>query len=198
MRKWMLMLAAVIMAPQLTVNACDVNFDMVIDETIGIVCEFYNGRLSIAGEAITGGGLNDIVVVLGDAPIYDLLTGLPVCTDSIHVGMDVRAAYLLQPGHEAQAVVIWLTPAHPMAAVFTTIVSENIQYSPDFAVFLSADGKYRITLTADTSIYDPIHGLLTFWDIKPGQEFFVWVDMITASSPALVYPDKVVRICQDP
>jgi len=139
--------------------------------------------------------LDDVVVVLGDAPIFDLLTGLPVYADSIEIGMDIRVAYLLQPDMLPQAVVIWLSPAHPEAAVFTTVVSENIQYGPDYVVFLSADGKYRITLDEDTFIYGPNCGELTFEDILPGQEFFVWVDMITASSPAQVYPDKVVMIC---
>jgi len=197
MKKKMLVIAlALMLATHLTVLGVDVNFETVIDETVGVIEDFSHGKLHISGEAITYGGLDEIVLVLGDAPIFDLLTGLPVSADCIEIGMDVRVAYLLQPDVLPQAVVIWLSPTHPDAAVFTTIVSENIQYSPDYAVFLSADAKYRITLTKETVIYCPQNGELSFVDIMPGQEFFVWVDMITASSPAQVYPDKVVLICQ--
>jgi len=198
MRKLMLVLIfSMMLTTCLTVKAEDANFETVIDETIGIVEDFSHGNLHISGEAITYGGLDDLVLVLGDAAIFDLLTGLPVLADCIEIGMDVRVAYLLQPGVLPQAVVIWLSPAHPDAAVFTTIVSENIQYGPDYAVFLSTDGKYRITITGETFIYCPELGELSFTDIMPGQEFFVWVDMITASSPAQVYPDKVVLVNGD-
>ena len=196
MKKWTLILVvALSLIPYLTVKAADVTFEPgAIDETMGIIEDFVMGRLHISGEALTASGLDDVVIELGDAPIYDLLTGLPVLTREIDAGMEVLAVYLMQSGGLPQAVALWLNPSHEDAAVFTTTVSENIQYGPDYCVFLSTDGRYRITLTADTEIFDPGCGPITTYDVVPGQEFFVWVDMITASSPALVFPDKVVLI----
>jgi len=192
----MVLILALVIIPHLTVKAADVTLETDIDETIGIVEDFSGGYLYIVGEALTYGGLDDVTVQLGDAPVYDLLTGLPVYAGSIEAGMEVRVAYLMQEEDYPQAVAIWLSPSHEEAAVFSTVVSDNIYYGRDYTVFLSADGRYRITLTADTYIYIPGFGEISPEDIQPGQEFFVWVDMITASSPALVFPDKVVSICQ--
>jgi len=197
MRKWTLILIlALVLFPHLTVKAANVTLETEIDETIGIVEEHDDGFLYILGEALTYDGLDYVILQVGDAPIFDLLTGLPVYAGSIEAGIDVRVAYLRAEDGHSQAVAIWLHPGHEDAAVFSTIVSDNIYYGPDYTVFLSADERYRITLTVDTYIYIPGHGEITPRDIQPGQEFFVWVDMITASSPALVFPDKVVSICK--
>ena len=172
------------------------NGDAQIDETIGIIESIDGDFLHISGEALTYGGLDEVVVQVGDAPVYDLLTGLPVRLNAVKAGMEARVVYMQQgAAHPPQAMVIWLHPSHEDAAVFSAVVSDSIYYGPDYTVFLSADGRYRITLTQDTYILVPGHGPIAPEDIEPGQEFFVWVDMITASSPALVFPDKVVYIC---
>ncbi|MCL2572514.1 MAG: hypothetical protein FWE11_08930 [Defluviitaleaceae bacterium] len=194
MRKWMLVTFILIIFPCLTVKATNVTLE--IDETIGIILDFTNDFLYISGDALTPMGLNEGTIQLGDAPIYDLLTGLPVHAEKIELGAEVRIAYFYVPEEIPQAVTIWLYPNHEEAAVFTTTVSDNIHYTPDYCVFLSADGRFRITLTHDTTIYDPTQGFLTPEEIEPGQMFFIWVDILTASSPAQVYPEKVVRICQ--
>lgn len=162
-----------------------------ISETIGIVEDINHHQFHIIGEALTPCGGEDILIHIGDAPIYDLTTGLPAPFSHIHVGMSIRVAY---ETHTNTALVAWLNCDEMDAAVFTVVVSDNIQYYQDSCVFLSADGKYRVTLSLDTVIIDPYYGEITPHDIEPGQEFFVWVDMITASAPSQVYPDKVVLI----
>ena len=197
MRKWLFALAFIFIFC-LTVKATDVTFEpeIQIDETIGIIEALDWDYLHVSGEPLTLDGLYSAVINIGDAPIYDLITGLPVRASQLRIGMEVRVAYVQYDDDLPQAIAVWLHPSHKDAAVFTTIVSENIQYGPGYAVFLSQDGKYRVTLTSDTYIYDPEYGIITPEDVLPGQEYFVWVDMITASSPALVFPDKVVLICQ--
>jgi len=166
-----------------------------VDETIGYVTRVDGGKIYISGEAITSDGLPDVVVDLGDAPIYDLLTGLPMLAHEINADMGIRAAYgAAAEGKPRPAVVVWMNWDYDNAAVFTVVVSENVHYGTDGVVFLSADGKYRVALTPEIVILDDRHNELYPSDIKPGMEFFVWVDMITASNPALVYPDKVVLI----
>jgi len=108
--------------------------------------------------------------------------------------MDIRVAYQIRKTEPFPAVVAWLNWNDENAAVFTVTVSENIVGDENDVIFLSADGKYRVALTPETIIYDPIHGLLSPREISHGTELFVWVDMITASSPALVFPDKVVVV----
>ncbi|MCL2405128.1 MAG: hypothetical protein FWC92_06235 [Defluviitaleaceae bacterium] len=199
MKKWTLVFVCLLFfllhIPHLTAKAANVTLEMETDETVGIIEDYDGDYLFIMGEALTYGGLDDLVIQVGDTPIYNLLTGLPVYAGSIKIGMEVRIAYHIQANSYPQAVAIWLYPGHEDAAVFSTIVSDNIYYGFDYTVFLSADGRYRINLTADTYIYFPCLGIAAPEDIVPGQELFVWVDTITASSPALVFPKKVVSIC---
>jgi len=195
MKKWaVILIFALALTPQLTAIAAGVTFDTEVDETIGIIKNYRGDFLKISGEALTYGGLDDVTIQVGEAPIYDLITGLPATVRSLKAGTEVRVAY--HAGKPPQAAAIWLNPSHEDAAVFSTVVSDNIYYGPGYTVFLSADGRYRITLTDDTFIFVPGYGEIYPEDVLPGQEFFVWVDMITASSPALVFPKKVVCICQ--
>jgi len=187
-------------ATHLTAQAAGVTFESEMGsemhETAGTIKSYSGDFVRISGEALTHGGLDDVVLQIGDAPVYDLITGLPVPPTRMKPGMDVRAAYYTLADGPQQAMAIWLNPDHEDAAVFSITVSSSIYYGPDYVVFLSSDKRYRITLTTDSSIYVPGHGQVGPHDVVPGQEFFVWVDMITASSPALVFPDKVVSICQ--
>jgi len=161
-----------------------------ISETIGSIVGLEIGEMRVIGEPLTAAGYSDIIVDIGGARIYDLRTGFPVDADYIQKGMSVRVAY----GASKNALAVWLNCDDEDSAVFSVVVSDNIQYGHDSSVFLCSDGKYRVMLSPETVIIDPRHGELSPADILPGQEFFLWVDMITASSPSLVYPDKVVLI----
>jgi len=166
-----------------------------IHETIGYVVSLEDDVMYISGEPLTMGGMPDVTVKVGNAPIYDLLTGLPMPFSSITPEMSVRVAYgQTFAGMPNPVVVIWANWDYDDAAAFTVTVSENIHYDSDGVVFLSADGRYRVALTTDVLIFDYHYNQLIPHLIVPGMEFFVWVDMITASSPAFVYPDKVVLI----
>ena len=165
-----------------------------VGETIGEVVSIDGDYLHVTGEALTPAGRRNIVANIQNAPIYDLITGFPACISDIEPSMSIRIAYI-QEGGKAMAIAVWLNCDYEDSAAFTVVVSDNIQYANGSAVFLSADGKYRVTLCHKTSIIDPYMGeLLTPHDIVPGMEFFIWVDMITASSPSQVYPSKVVLI----
>jgi hypothetical protein len=163
-----------------------------VGETIGYVIDIYEDVIFISGEPL-GNGFPNALVKIGDAPIYDLRTGTRAFADEIEIDMDVRAIYNVYE-EPFDALVVWLNWDDDDAAVFTVTASENITASADGMVFLSTEGKYRVALTHDTIILDPYQGLLSPADVVPGMEFFVWVDMITASTPALVYPDKVVVV----
>lgn len=190
MRKFVLLLVVLIFTASVPVfgNAYK------IGETIGYVVEFDGEFLHIVGEPVRDLGLSDVIVRVGNVPIYDLLTGFPVDSDEIFEDVSIRMVYSLYEGEPLDALTIWLNWDFDDAAVFTVVVSGSIQYGEDFCIFLSADEKYRVTLTPDTVIIDPYYGRLSLADVEPGQEFFLWVDMITASAPALVYPDKAVLV----
>jgi len=160
-----------------------------VSETIGYVQSLEKNILHVVGEPLTVNGYASVAVDISHAPIYDLRTGFLVDQSHITKNMGVRVAY-----EHDNAIVVWLNEDYEDAAVFTAEVSENIMHYDDYSVFLSADGKYRISLTQDTIILDPLYGELLPSEIIPGMEFFIWVDMITASSPSLVYPDKVVVV----
>lgn len=178
----------------LTVNATSGIYT--IGETIGYVQSVEGNKIHITGEAITAHGYENVIIDTGTAPIYDLETGLSFNLSDVYVGMAVRAAYISVNKEPFEALAIWLNWDNNNAAVFSAMVSENIQNVDDSCVFLSSDGRYRITLSSETIIICPTNGNLSPFDIVPGHEFFVWVDMITASSPAKVFPDKVVLLSE--
>jgi len=163
-------------------------------ETLGHVVYLEEDILHIVGEGITPGGRRDVLVNIAGSPIYDLRTGFPVSAAAIYEGMSVRAAYAVERSEPFEGLAVWLNWDFDDAAVFSVVVSGNIQYGADSCVFLSHDEKYRVTIFPETVIMCPRFGQLAFSDIVPGQEFFVWVDMITASSPAEVFPDKIVLL----
>ncbi|MCL2578268.1 MAG: hypothetical protein FWE27_09545 [Defluviitaleaceae bacterium] len=165
-----------------------------VGEIIGYVVEVHGDIVHIIGEPLTEDGFSDALIRLGNAPIYDLRTGFRVDVYDIEKDMDIRMAFKTSDAEPFSAMVVWLNWNDNDAAVFTVVASENINIGEDDAIFLSADGKYRVALTPETIILDPYSGILLPCDIAPGMEFFVWVDMITASTPALVYPDKVVVV----
>jgi len=161
-----------------------------IGETIGVVVAIDGNTLFVTGEPITKSGLADIVLDITNTPIYDLLTGFPVGAGFIAEDMSIRVAYDIT----GTALAVWLNCDYEDSAVFSVVVSDNIQYGDSYCVFLCSDGKYRITLGPETVVIDPYYGEISPKNILPGQELFLWVEMITASSPSIVYPDKVVLI----
>ena len=163
-------------------------FEDEIFETVGRVLSAESGQLHVVGENFLSGAPSDIVVDAVNARVYDLLTGFPTDVSRITAGQSARVAY---NAHGA-AQTVWLHYGEDYAAVFSVVVSENIWRDGDTCVFLCSEGKYRVTLSQETVIIDPYLGDMSPQDIAPGQEFFVWVDMITASSPSHVYPEKVV------
>ena len=80
------------------------------------------------------------------------------------------------------------------AAVFMVVVSDNIWYSDEGCFFITADGKYSVSLEADTLLLDRFGYEITFDDIVPGTEMFVWACFVTASVPGQVFPDKIILI----
>lgn len=166
-----------------------------IGETAGYVADIHGNLVHVAGEPLTPTGRESVIVNINNAPIYNLISGFRAGIEDIAPGMEIRVAYRTSAKTEPfPAVVAWLNWDHPNAAVFTVTVSENIYRDAGGTVFLSADGKYRVSLSSDTIMQCPYYGSLSHHEIRPGMEFFIWVDMITASTPALVYPDKIVLV----
>jgi hypothetical protein len=168
----------------LTALARDGMYD---SEIYGRVISNEGGFLHIVGESF--GAPEEIVVNTDYASVYDLLTGFPIRTRDLAESMAVQVLHMGD-----YAAVVWANYESENAAAFKAITSENIQYTAEDCAFLTLDGKYRVVLTPDTLIIDPFAGALTPLDILPGHEMFIWVDMVTASSPALVYPEKVVLV----
>ncbi|MCL1844656.1 MAG: hypothetical protein FWF77_02000 [Defluviitaleaceae bacterium] len=185
---------AVVAAIFIALQGVEVFGDNKIGETIGFVMEISGDVLHVVGDPLTPSGYASVLVSVGDAPVYDLKTGHRVRADAITLDSDVRVAYNLGGDEPHSAVVFWLNWSCADAAAFSVFVGESIVISEDSATFLCANEKYRITITADTTIIDPNRGYLSPAEITTGMEFFVWTDMITASFPALVFPEKIVVV----
>jgi len=191
MKKLLVVVLSIFLSVNLTVLVLGAN----VDEIIGYVMDIHDDIVHVVGEPFADDGLQGALVRIGEAPVYDLRTGLRVPAQSIRKDMDIRIAYNVQQTSDPfPAVVVWLNWDDDDAAVFTVEVSENITHGNEGFVFLSADGKYRVVLTPETTILDHNNKNLPVSEITSGMEFFVWVDMITASTPALVYPEKVVVV----
>jgi hypothetical protein len=156
-----------------------------MNEVVGVVLSNSGGVLSVSDEDKPE---LEVLCLISETDAYDLLTGLPADPASIGEGAYVRVF-----GTDSRPVV-WINCWEEGAAAFKATVSENIQYEDLSCNFLTCDEKYRVTLSSDTVIYDPVIGFISPADIRPGQEMFVWLDMVTASCPAQAYPDQVVLI----
>jgi hypothetical protein len=156
-----------------------------MNDIVGVVLSNRDGVLSVYNEDEPD---FEVSCLISETDAYDLLTGLPADPGSIGEG-----AYIRVFGSDSRPVV-WINCWEEGAAAFKATVSENIQYADYSCNFLTCDEKYRVTLSGDTVIYDPALGFIGPSDIRPGQEMFVWLDMVTASCPAQAYPDQVVLI----
>jgi len=173
----------------LTVTAHSITLE---GETIGYVIGRDGDYIHIVGDLLSEVGLDDVIIDIKGSHIYDLLTGFPISSQDIHIGTSIRVIYRISQEEPFNALTVWINWDSPNSAVFSVEVSLNIQYGNDSCAFLSADGKYLIMISEDTTVWCPFRGEISPLDIVFGQELFIWVDMITASTPALVYPDMVV------
>ena len=158
-------------------------------ETLGEAIPQNNGYLHISGIALTDNAFDEILLYIGDAEVYDLRTGFAINKDDILEGDQVRVVY-----QDDQALEIYVHAGDPTAADFMVVVSDNIWYAEDGCVFVTIDGKYRITLTEETQLFDSFGYDISWDDIEPGMEMFVWAAFLTASFPGQIIPDKIVLI----
>jgi hypothetical protein len=156
-----------------------------MNDMVGVVISNRDGLLSVADQREPD---LEWTCLVSEADVFDLLTGLPAEPEAMAEGSYIR---VFEAGNRP---VIWINCFEEGAAAFKATVSENIQYFDNACNFLTCDEKYRVTLTPETVIYDPDTGFIGPSDILPGQEMFVWLDMVTASCPAQAYPDQVVLI----
>jgi hypothetical protein len=178
----------VVLSAHLTVFAVD---DMYLQEVLGHVVSNQDGYVQIVGESLTiPGMMGTFTLYAGEASLYDLLNGYPAHVDALPEGATVRAVYT--PDYYAHTV--WFNLGAEGSAAFKAMVSDNIYYGEEGCVFLTDDGKYRVTVSPETRVIDPYYGQMAAHDIRPGYEMFIWVDMVTASFPAQVFPEKVVFV----
>jgi len=158
-------------------------------ETLGEAISLEGGYLHISGIRLTDDAWDEVFLYIGDAEIFDLRTGFPIDADEIYEGDTVRVVYA-----DDQAMEIYVHAGDPVAADFMVVVSDNIWYNDDACIFVTIDGKYRITITEDTLIMDGMGYEISWEDIESGMEMFVWAAFLTASFPGQIIPDKIVLI----
>jgi len=167
-------------------------------ETYGEAVPRADGLLHVFGVALTDDAWDEVVLDMGHAEVYDLRTGFISTVWDIYEGDAVRAVY--EPNYSidglplARAVTVYLHAGEPDAADLRLTVSDNIRYTNEACAFVTPDGKYRVTLTDDTLLLDGYGYQLSFYDIEPGMEMFVWASSVTASFPGQLFPDKVVLL----
>ncbi|MCL2420830.1 MAG: hypothetical protein FWD03_03155 [Defluviitaleaceae bacterium] len=169
-------------------------------ETLGEAILREDGLLLVSGFGLTEDSLDEVLLYIEEAEIYDLRTGFAVGAEAIYEGDCVRVVYEVETdgnetGHAlARALEIYVHAGEQDAADFMVVVSDNIWYSDEGCVFVTIDGKYRVTLDDDTMLLDAYGYEMSYDDIVPGMEMFVWAATVTASFPGQVVPDKIVLL----
>ena len=168
-------------------------------EILGEAIPREDGLLFVSGIGLTDDAWNEILLCIKDAEIYNLRTGFKIEAYDIFEGDIVRVVYeadsQLNSGKSfAQAVIIYTHAGEPESADFMVVVSDNIWYSDEGCSFVTTDGKYRVTLTDESLLLDEYGFEISYEEIIPGMEMFVWASFVTASFPGQVIPDKIVLI----
>jgi len=167
-------------------------------ETLGEAIPTEDGLLLVSGISLTENAWDEVLLCIANAEIYDLRSGFVINPNDIYEGDCVRVVYALDgvgTGHPlAQALMVYVHAGEQDAADLMVVVSDNIWYSDEGCVFVTLDGKYRVTLSADILLLDS-HGYeISCDEIVPGMEMFVWAAFVTASFPGQVIPDKIVLL----
>jgi len=158
-------------------------------ETIGEAVFREDGLLYISGIGLTEDALDEVLLYIDGAEIYDLRTGFLIGPEEIFDGDTLRVVY-----DDDQALTIYAHAGEPESADFMVVVSDNIWYSDEGCFFVTQDGKYRVTLTEDILLLDENGYGMFFDEIVPGMEMFVWAAFVTASFPGQVVPEKIVLL----
>jgi len=163
-------------------------------EAFGEAIPQEDGYLLVAGLGPADDDWGEILLYIHDAEIYDLHTGLAIEPEDIYGGDSVRVVYEPALNNSGRAVMVYLHAGEIGAADFVVEVSDNIWYSNEGCVFVTSDGKYRIILDENTLLLDDYGYEMSFDEIVPGMEMFVWASFVTASFPGQVVPDKIVLL----
>ena len=157
-------------------------------ETLGEAILREDGLLQVTGIGLTENAFDEVLLYFDEADVYDLQTGFAIRPEDIREGDYIRVGYC----PASVAYEIFVHAGEPGSADFMVMVSDNIWYNDDSCAFVTMDGKYRITLTEETMLLDEYGNSLSYDEISPGLEMFVWASFVTASFPGLVMPDKIV------
>ena len=146
-----------------------------------------DGILHVVGIDLPDGSQDEIFLYIDEAEIFNLRTGFAIGPYDIREGDTVRVIY-----ESDRALEVYVHAGEADAADFMVVVSDNIWYSDVGCAFVTIDGKYRITLSEETLLLDSRGYEISYDEIAPGLEMFVWAAFVTASFPGQVIPDKVV------
>jgi hypothetical protein len=141
-------------------------------EIMGYVTHRDGTQMEIAGDCLGIFAPALARVCNANARIFCLETGLP-CHDEIPIGTAVRAIF----DEYGSTIILWKHWDSHDAAAFSVVAGQMLTAS----TFLCEDGKYMIFLPDNTHA-------------AAGDEYFIWVEHVTASRPAMVHPRKAVRI----
>lgn len=194
----MVLLACISVMPFSTILLTTVMAYGNLMETYGQAVPQDDGYLYVSGIGLTDNAWDEVLLYIYDAEIYDLRTGFAINPNDIYDGNYVRVVYEPEMSNNdyplARAIVIYVHAGEPDTADFIVAVSDNIWYSNESCIFVTMDGKYRFTVTEDTLLLDGYGREISFEEIAPGMEMFVWAAFVTASFPGQVIPDKIVLL----
>ena len=140
--------------------------------------------------------LNEVVVHLGDAPVVDAATGLPLETASIKEGDTLyvwleSAMALSMPPQASAIVAVGNVPADAAAPEYVEIAGEAVVPAPggDGAARFPVVGGGTLEVTEKTA-YTPwlTRQLVRMEDLVPGARALVWKDGDGKAEKVLLFP----------
>lgn len=140
--------------------------------------------------------MNEVVVHIGDAPVVDASTGLPLDMESVKEGDTLYAwigpaATMSLPPQVFARVVVGNVPEDAAAPEFCEIAQNVRQFAPEDKknpVFpLAGRGTLEVT---ENTVYTPwlTRQIVRMEDLVPGTEVLVWKDGEGRAEKVLVFP----------
>lgn len=166
----------------------------------GSATRLEDGSLLIEND--TDGAVHDAVIVrLGDAPVLDAVSGLPLAPDSLKDGDTVYAwvgpaMTMSLPPQTSATVVVANIPAdyavpqyYEVAEIQPQAVAAIYPAPPLTKVTLTAVGGTTLTITDDAVLAPHLtKNIVTLESLAPGEHILVWKDAAGAVTKVLVFP----------
>jgi hypothetical protein len=178
----------------------------VVPVTRGVVTEgrtnIEENTIHVVGQGLNENSLDEIVLDISQANIYDMVTGKAATREDIQKGAEVIVYYSNAIGMSYPAIGnathVFINVEKEQSANLKMQLGEKIDANNKNEVsFMSADGTYIMSFNENTEIRHENGEVGTIANLNKGDEVLVWFPLMTASMPGMATATKAVILSQD-